>query len=80
MNYNRRKKNGDYTIIAKVLNNNRFEFVKYRNVNDLVKFSEFLDQNFQNWYYFNVFDKFSRSQIGNFTKNKRPYYKRIRQN
>lgn len=60
-----------YKVIAKV---DSEKFVKY-NVNDLLKFSLFLDNNFPEWRWFNVYDYVKDSsggQIGSFTKNKRP--------
>jgi len=41
-------------------------------VNNLVKFTSFLDKNYPEWRYFNVYDKKSKRQIGNFTKSNRP--------
>lgn len=60
-----------YEIIAKVENE---KFVKY-NCSDLVKFTQFLDKDFPDWRWFNVFDKKTKNQIANFTKNNRPYSK-----
>ena len=57
-----------YKIIAKVDND---KFVKY-NVNNLLKFTNFLDKNYDKWRWFNVYDKNTREQIGSFTNNKRP--------
>lgn len=67
-----------YRVIAKVGNNENgtAKCVKY-NVNDLVKFSQFLDTNFSGWRWFNVYSKETRLQIGNFTKNRRPTSKFI---
>lgn len=60
-----------YRVIAKVENE---RFVKY-NCNDLLKFTQFLDRKFPDWRWFNVFDKKTKNQIANFTKNNRPYSK-----
>jgi hypothetical protein len=60
-----------YKIIAKIGND---KFVKY-NVNNLVLFTEFLDKKFSDWRWFNVFEytkNDSGTQLGSFTKNKRP--------
>lgn len=60
-----------YKIIAKIGND---KFVKY-NVNNLVLFTEFLDKKFSDWRWFNVFEytkNGSGTQLGSFTKNKRP--------
>jgi hypothetical protein len=67
-----------YKVIAKVGNNTdgTAKCVKY-NVNDLVKFAQFLDTNFSDWRWFNVYSKASRLQIGSFTKNRRPTSKFI---
>jgi hypothetical protein len=60
-----------YKVIAKVGNE---KFVKY-NVTNLVLFSKFLDQEFPDWRFFNVFaytkDE-SGPQIANYTRNNRP--------
>lgn len=60
-----------YKVIAKVGND---KFVKY-NVNNLRLFTAFLDRNFSNWRWFNVYrytKDGSGEQLDNFTKNKRP--------
>ena len=60
-----------YKVIAKV---EADKFVKY-NVNNLQLFTKFLDSNFPNWRYFNVYSYTkdgSGEQIANFTKNSRP--------
>ena len=60
-----------YKVIAKVGND---KFVKY-NVNNLVKFTAFLDRKFTDWRYFNVYrytKDSSGKQLGNFTKNNKP--------
>lgn len=56
-----------YKIIAKV---GKDKFVKYH-VNNLLSFTSFLDLNFKDWRFFNVFDQ-TGQQIANFTKNNRP--------
>jgi hypothetical protein len=60
-----------YKVIAKVDND---KFVKY-NVNNLVLFAQFLDNNFQGWRWFNVYEYTKDStgkQIANFTSKNRP--------
>jgi len=57
-----------YKVIAKVGNN---KFVKY-NVTNLIAFTKFLDAKFKDWRWFNVYDKSSKKQLNNFTKNNRP--------
>jgi hypothetical protein len=60
-----------YKVIAKVGND---KFVKY-NVNNLVLFAKFLDHQFPDWRFFNVYaytKDDSGSQIANYTKNQRP--------
>jgi len=57
-----------YKVIAKVGNEN---FVKY-NVNNLRKFTEFLDKNFKDWRWFNVYDKKTKQQLTSYTKYRRP--------
>ena len=65
------KEKKKYKVIAKVDNE---KFVKY-NVNNLIKFSEFLDKNFSGWRWFNVY-KYSKEsngvQLANFTNQNRP--------
>jgi hypothetical protein len=70
-------KNNSYTLIAKIKEkgSNETKHVKYHSP-DLINFQRFLDNNFDDWYYFNVYDD-SKQQIGNFTKNKRCVSKRI---
>lgn len=61
-------------VIAKVKKGTETKFVKYEYVNNLVRFTRYLDVNFDDWYYMNVFDRESRQQIANFTKNRPPTY------
>jgi hypothetical protein len=49
--------------------------LKYH-VNDLIKFTSYLDSKYD-WKYFNVYDKKTRQQIGNFTINNKPTSRRI---
>lgn len=58
-----------YRAIAKVGDD---KFVKYRTVRNLISFATFLDENFSDWRYFNVFDKNTDQQIASYTKHKRP--------
>lgn len=60
-----------YRVIVKVEND---KFLKYK-VNNLLKFTDFLDNNFPNWRWFNVYQYTENStgqQIGSFTKFSRP--------
>jgi hypothetical protein len=60
-----------YKVIAKVENE---KFVKY-NVNNLLKFVEFLDTNFVDWRWFNVYNYVPGGkgmQLANFTTKSRP--------
>lgn len=60
-----------YKVIAKVDNE---KFVKY-NVNNLLKFCEFLDKEFSGWRWFNVYRYSSDGlgeQIANYTTKNRP--------
>ena len=57
-----------YLVIAKVSND---KFVKY-NVNNLVKFCDYLDINFIGWRWFNVYDKATSEQVGSYTNKDRP--------
>lgn len=65
------KKSKKYRVIAKVGDEH---FVKYR-VNDLVKFTSFLDQMWPTWRWFNVHEYREGEngpQIANFTAKNRP--------
>lgn len=57
-----------YIVIAKVGNE---KFIKHRTSN-LLLYTNYLNVNWSNWRYFNVFDKETRLQIANFTKNRTP--------
>ncbi len=57
-----------YKVIAKIGND---KFVKY-NVNNLQSFTKFLDNEFKDWRWFNVFDKVTGSQIASYSIYKRP--------
>jgi hypothetical protein len=63
-----------YKVIAKVDNK---DFVRY-NVNDLVKFTAFLDTQFPSWRWFNVY-RYSKEgngeQLQSFTSHNRPTHK-----
>jgi hypothetical protein len=61
--------NKQYSCIVKV---DGERFVKYRTVNNLLKFTSFLDVNFPTWRFYNVYSKESKEQITSFTKNNRP--------
>jgi len=57
-----------YRVIAKVDNE---KFVKYH-VNNLLLFTNFLDNDFSGWRWFNVYDKKTGNQLANFTSKQRP--------
>lgn len=57
-----------YICIAKVDDQH---FVKYR-LNDLLKFTAFLDERWKGWRWFNVYNKQTKEQIANFTNKRRP--------
>lgn len=52
------------------------KFVKYH-VNNLLKFTEYLDREYPDWRFINVFDSKSERQVANYTKNKRPGAKHV---
>lgn len=58
-----------YSCIVKVGSE---QFLKYRTVRDLLKFTSFLDTNFPTWRFYNVYDKQTKAQITSYTKNNRP--------
>lgn len=65
-----------YKVIVKV---GKDKFVKY-NVNNLLLFTVFLDENFKDWKWFNVYNYTKDStgeQVGNFTNINRPLTKFI---
>lgn len=62
-----------YTCIAKTGDD---KFLKYR-LNDLLKFTRFLDKQWPGWRWYNVFDNRTKTQVANFTKSKRPDASRI---
>lgn len=41
-------------------------------VNDLIKFTSFLDVEHSTWKYFNVYDSKTQDQVANYTINQRP--------
>jgi len=62
-----------YRIIVKVDND---RFVKYR-TSDLLSFTKFLDESWNGWRWFNVYDKKTDLQIASFTNKNRPQNKVI---
>ena len=66
-------KSKKYTCIVKIGNNpdNSAKCLKYR-LNDLLKFTSFLDRKYPEWKWMNVYSKETRKQLMNFTKNRRP--------
>ena len=69
----RKSKSKKYTCIAKIGNNqdHSAKCVKYR-LDNLNKFSFFLDKKFPSWTWVNVFLKETGKQVMSFTKHKRP--------
>jgi hypothetical protein len=69
----RKSKSKKYTCIAKIGNNLDLSAlcVKYR-LDNLIKFSVFLDRKYPTWTWFNVFLKETGKQVMSFTKHKRP--------
>jgi len=68
-----------YKAIVKIKNNpdGSAYCIKYR-VNDLIKFTRFLDQKWPEWKWFNIYSNTGINkgeQLANFTKNKRPLTK-----
>lgn len=66
-----------FTCIAKVGRKNgqlvgNEGFIKYRSVTNLLKFVQFLDREYPDWRFFNVYSKKTKIELGRFTKNKRP--------
>ena len=62
-----------YTCIVKA---GPEKFLKYR-LNDLMKFTTFLDRNWSGWRWFNVFDNRTRLQVASFTKKQKPISPRV---
>jgi hypothetical protein len=56
-------------VIVKVGNE---KFIKYEHVDNLIRFTAFLDTKFPDWRYMNVFDRKTHKQIASFTKKNRP--------
>lgn len=52
------------------------KFVKYH-VNNLLSFTDYLDKNYKDWRFFNCFNPDTKQQVANFTKSKRPQYKKL---
>lgn len=50
------------------------DFAKWEYVNDLIKFTAFIDRTFPSWCYMNVFDRETKLQIASYTKNNRPVH------
>ena len=74
MQYRKSKKK--YVVIARIKEHGFWRVAKW-NCNNLLSFTAFLDRNFQEWAWFNVYDKYTREQVGNFTKFNRPMHKFI---
>jgi len=68
-----KKSKKKYKVIVKIGND---DFKKW-NVNNLVKFTSFLDRQFSDWRWYNVYQYTkdgTGKQLANFTKNKRPRF------
>jgi len=52
------------------------KFLKYH-VNNLLSFTRFLDREYPNWVWFNVYDVNTKKQITNYTKFNKPRYKTV---
>ena len=70
-----------YTAIVKINNNpdGKANCVKYR-FNDLINFTSFLDKTWPDWKWYNVYSNLPNdkgTQLGSFTKNKRPINKSL---
>lgn len=63
-----------YNAIVKVGQN---DFLKYKNVTNLIRFVSFLDDKHSMWRYFNVYDSDTKKQVGNFTSRHRPTSKHL---
>ena len=65
-----------YICICKIGNNpdGSAKCIKHH-VNNLLKYVEYLDKQWADWRWFNVFDKRTGGEIGSFTKSKRPLTK-----
>jgi len=60
-----------YKVIVKI---GKDQFVKYQ-VNNLILFTKFLDKQYKDWRWFNVYDKKTSVQITSFTKYNKPKLK-----
>jgi hypothetical protein len=70
-----------YTAIVKICNNKdgSAHCLKYR-FNDLINFTKFLDKNWPEWKWYNVYSNIEQNkgiQLANFTKNCRPISKSL---
>lgn len=61
-------------IIVKVSNG---DFLKYRGVSDLLKFTTFIDEKHNGFRFMNVFDPTTKEQITSFTKGNPPTQKKV---
>ena len=62
-----------YLCVVKIANNEdgSAKCLKYH-VNNLLKFTDFLDKEHSDWRWYNVYSKKTGEQISNFTKFQRP--------
>lgn len=70
-----------YVVITKIANNpdGSAKCVKHH-VNDLLKYTAYLDHTFPGWRWFNVYGKKSRDKLGSFTRNNRPVSRWLQKN
>ena len=66
-------KQKQYKVIVKVGDD---KFLKYHS-RDLLSLVRFLDKDYKDWRYFNVYNGESGEQIANYTKNNKPIHKRV---
>lgn len=68
-----------YIVIAKVGNNpdGTAQAIRHH-VNDLIRYTAFLDRAFPGWRWFNVYDSKKRVQIANYTTKDRPIAKWVK--
>lgn len=64
----------EYRVVVKITNE---KWLKYH-VHSFLKFTNWLDKNFPEWKFYNVYDPKTGYQIANFTKNNRPKRNKIK--
>lgn len=66
----------NYSVIAKT-SSKTDDFKKWRNVTDLIKFTQFLDRVYPQWKFFNVYNKKDKQHLDCFKQNYRPQEKTL---